>query len=202
MTISFNRLNGEWSPIHPLPELDDLEFFSTPTPPTSWTPRSKTPPASPWPLSCFKALLVVAWRKRIGHASPAIPITKTQEPGSMVLIDCGRAEGNIGRKLALLRSCKSRRGVGRDLCGVGLRPSGRWRANLTQTHIRSFMATVALLRIAVLPPLTLPKTDLASIIDAERLRVWAFGKDDSEDRAGLGQRRASFPVLHPHILPD
>ena len=53
--------------------------------------------ASPLPLSCLKALLVVARRKRIGHASPAIPVTETQEPGSMVLIDCGSAEGYIER---------------------------------------------------------------------------------------------------------
>jgi hypothetical protein len=46
------------------------------------------------------------------------------------------------------------------------------------THIRSFMAIVALLRIAVLSPLTLLEAHLASIIDAERLRLWAFGEDD------------------------
>ena len=60
--------------------------------------------ASPWPLPCFKALLVVARRKRIGHASPAIPLTETREPGSMLLIDCGRDEGYIEQKLALLSS--------------------------------------------------------------------------------------------------
>jgi hypothetical protein len=46
------------------------------------------------------------------------------------------------------------------------------------THIRSFIAIVALLRIAVLSPLTLLEAHLASIIDAERLRLWAFGEDD------------------------
>jgi hypothetical protein len=124
MTVSFNRFNASGH-----------LFTHCPTSTISSSPRQRRRRpgrASPWPLSCFKALLVVAWRKRIGHASPAIPITETQEPGSMVLIDCGRAEGYIGRKLALLRSCESRRGVGRDLCGVGLRPSGRLRANLTQ----------------------------------------------------------------------
>ena len=89
---------------------------SSPTCPNSTTSSSPsptpTPPtlgrASPWPLSCFKALLVVAWRKRIGHASPAIPVTETQEPGSVVLIDCGRAEDNIERKLALLSDLVNR----------------------------------------------------------------------------------------------
>jgi hypothetical protein len=46
------------------------------------------------------------------------------------------------------------------------------------THIRSFMAIVALLRIAVLSSLTLLEAHLASIIDAERFRLWAFGDDD------------------------
>jgi hypothetical protein len=40
------------------------------------------------------------------------------------------------------------------------------------------MAIVALLRIAVLSPLTFLEAHLASIIDAERLRLWAFGEDD------------------------
>jgi len=56
----------------------------------------------PWPISCFRALLVVARRKRLGHASPAISVTEMQEPGTMLVIDCGRAEGYIGQKLAML----------------------------------------------------------------------------------------------------
>jgi hypothetical protein len=82
----------------------------TPTPPTSWTPSgSKTAsPQAPGHSPCFKALLVVARRKRIGHASLAIPLTETREPGSMVLIDCGRNEGYIERKLALLSDLVNR----------------------------------------------------------------------------------------------
>ena len=57
---------------------------------------------SPWPIPCFQALLVVARRKRLGHASPAIPVTEIREPGCMLMIDCGRAEGYIERKLAAL----------------------------------------------------------------------------------------------------
>ncbi len=56
----------------------------------------------PWPIHCFRALLIVARRKRLGHASAAIPVTETQESGKMLMIDCGRAEGYIEQKLALL----------------------------------------------------------------------------------------------------
>jgi hypothetical protein len=52
--------------------------------------------------------LVVARRKRVGHASPAIPVTETREAGSMVLIDCGREEGYIERKLTLLSDLANR----------------------------------------------------------------------------------------------
>ena len=57
---------------------------------------------SPWPIPCFRALLVVARRKRLGHASPALPVTEMRERGFMLMIDCGRAEGYIERKLAAL----------------------------------------------------------------------------------------------------
>src|SRR5208282_700901 len=46
----------------------------------------------PWPIQCFRTLLIGARRKRLGHASPAIPVTETQESGKMLVIDCGRAE--------------------------------------------------------------------------------------------------------------
>jgi hypothetical protein len=58
--------------------------------------------ASPWPLQCFRSLLTVARRKRLDHASPAIPVWESQEPGQLRMVDCGRAEGYIERKLALL----------------------------------------------------------------------------------------------------
>ena len=56
----------------------------------------------PWPIPCFRALLIVARRKRLGHASPAIPVTETRKPGRMLVIDCGRPEGYIEQKLAKL----------------------------------------------------------------------------------------------------
>jgi hypothetical protein len=56
----------------------------------------------PGPIQCFRTLLIVARRKRLGHASRALPVTETQEPGKMLVIDCGRAEGYIEQKLANL----------------------------------------------------------------------------------------------------
>jgi hypothetical protein len=56
----------------------------------------------PWPIQCFRTLLIVARRKRLGHAFRALPVTETQEPGKMLVIDCGRAEGYIEQKLANL----------------------------------------------------------------------------------------------------
>jgi len=56
----------------------------------------------PWPIPCFRTLVIVTRRKRLGHASPAIPVTETREPGTMLVIDCGRAEGYIEQKLAKL----------------------------------------------------------------------------------------------------
>ena len=35
----------------------------------------------PWPIRCFRALLIVARRKRLGHASPAIPVTERGSRG-------------------------------------------------------------------------------------------------------------------------
>ena len=111
MTISFNPLKANGHLFTHLPELDDLEFSLSNANAADVLDAlgiEDAYSASPWPLSCLKALLVVARRKRIGHASPAIPVTETQEPGSMVLIDCGRAEGYIERKLALLSDLVNR----------------------------------------------------------------------------------------------
>jgi hypothetical protein len=35
----------------------------------------------PWPIPFFRAILIVTWRKRLGHASPPIPVTETRKPG-------------------------------------------------------------------------------------------------------------------------
>ena len=112
--------------------------FPTPTPPTSWTPSGSKPPSpqAPGP-PCFKALLVVARRKRIGHASPAIPLTETREPGSMVLNRLRQ-----GRRLHRAKACPSLRSrepraeLGATMSGgAEAGQSTRQRANLTQrTH--------------------------------------------------------------------
>jgi hypothetical protein len=35
----------------------------------------------PWPIPFFRAILIVTRRKRLGHASPPIPVTETRKPG-------------------------------------------------------------------------------------------------------------------------
>jgi hypothetical protein len=111
MTVSFSVLKATGDLFTHLPELDDLEFSLSNDNAADVLDAlgiEDSFSASPWPLPCFKALLVVARRKRIGHASPAIPVTETREPGSMLLIDCGRDQGYIERKLALLSDLVNR----------------------------------------------------------------------------------------------
>ena len=111
MTVCFNPLKANGALFTRLPELDEVEFsLSNANAADVLDPLGieDAYSTSPWPLSCLKALLVVARRTRLGHASPAIPLTETQEPGSMLLIDCGRDEGYIERKLALLSDLVNR----------------------------------------------------------------------------------------------
>jgi hypothetical protein len=109
MTVSFTPLKANAQLFTRLPELDDVELsLSNAADVLDVLGIEDSFSPSPWPLPCFKALLVVARRKRIGHASPAIPLTETQEPGSIVLIDCGRDEGYIEQKLALLSDLVNR----------------------------------------------------------------------------------------------
>ena len=111
MTVSFNPLKANGQLFAHLPELNDLEFSLSNANAADVLDAlgiEDAFAASPWPLSCFKGLLVVARRKRLGHASPALPLTDTQEPGSMLLIDCGRDEGYIEQKLALLSDLVNR----------------------------------------------------------------------------------------------
>ena len=111
MTVSFNPLKANGDTFSRVPELDDLEVSLS-----NANARDVLDAlgiddlysTAPWPLPCFKAVLVVARRQRLGHASPAIPTTETREPGSMLLIDCGRDEGYVERKLALLSDLVNR----------------------------------------------------------------------------------------------
>jgi len=111
MTVSFNLLKANGQLFTHLPELDGVEFSLSNANAADVLDAlgiEDTFSASPWPLPCFKALLAVARRKRIGHASLAIPLTETRAPGSMVLIDCGTDEGYIEQKLALLSDLVNR----------------------------------------------------------------------------------------------
>jgi hypothetical protein len=70
MTISFNPLKANGHLFTHLPELDDLEFSLSDANAADLDALGIEDAYStnPWPLSCLKALLVVARRKRIGHA--------------------------------------------------------------------------------------------------------------------------------------
>jgi hypothetical protein len=111
MTVSFNPLKQNGQFYTRLRELDDVEISLSNTNAADVLDAlgiEDLSSESPWPLPCFKALLVVARRKCLGHASPAVPHTETQEPGSMLMIDCGRDEGYVERKLALLSDLVNR----------------------------------------------------------------------------------------------
>ena len=105
MSVSFTLYKANGQRFDPLPGHDDREFSLSNANAAdvldalgiedSFSER-------PWPIPCFRALLIVARRKRLGHASPAIPVTETRKPGTMLVIDCGRAEGYIEQKLAKL----------------------------------------------------------------------------------------------------
>jgi hypothetical protein len=80
MTISFNPLKANGQLFTHLPELDDLEVSLSNANAADVLDTlgiEDSFSASPWPLPCFKALLIVARRKRLGHASPAI---RSREP--------------------------------------------------------------------------------------------------------------------------
>ncbi len=55
--------------------------------------------SSPWPIARFRSLLAVARRNLLGHRSPAIPTTEHSEAGRMTVIECGRPEGYVERRL-------------------------------------------------------------------------------------------------------
>ena len=105
MSVSFVLYKASGQRFDPLPGHDDREFSLSNANAAdvldalgiedSFSER-------PWPIPCFRALLIVARRKRLGHASRHIPVTETRKPGTMLVIDCGRAEGYIEQRLAQL----------------------------------------------------------------------------------------------------
>ncbi len=105
MSVSFTLYKAYGQRFDPLPGDDDREFSLSNAHAADVLDAlgiDVTFSERPWPLHCFRALLIVARRKRLGHASPAIPITETRKPGTMLVIDCGRPEGYIEQKLARL----------------------------------------------------------------------------------------------------
>ena len=105
MTVSFTLLKATGQTFHRLPGQDDREFNLSNANAADVLDAlgiEESFSESHWPIPCLRALLVVARRKRLGHASPAIPSTEMRERGFMLMIDCGRAEGYIERKLAAL----------------------------------------------------------------------------------------------------
>jgi hypothetical protein len=105
MSVCFTLYKGNGQRFDPLPGHDDREFSLSNANAAdvldalgiedSYSER-------PWPIACFRALLVVARRKRLGYASPPIPVTEMRKPGTMLVVDCGRAEGYIEQKFAKL----------------------------------------------------------------------------------------------------
>ena len=83
MTVSFSPLKANGQLFTHLPELDDVEFSLSNTNAADVLDAlgiEDSFSASSWPLPCFKALLVVARRKRIGHACPPSPSRRRGNP--------------------------------------------------------------------------------------------------------------------------
>ena len=105
MTVSFTLLKANGHAFDLLPGNDDRDFSLSNANAADVLAALAIEDSfseSPSPIPCFRSLLVVARRKRLGHASPALPVMEMREPGFMLMIDCGRAEGYIERKLAEL----------------------------------------------------------------------------------------------------
>ena len=76
MSVSFSLLKANGQGFDPLPGHDDREFSLSNANAAdvlhalgvedSFSER-------PWPIPCFRALLIVARRKRLGHAPPPSP---------------------------------------------------------------------------------------------------------------------------------
>jgi hypothetical protein len=103
MSVSFTLYKANGQRFDPLPGHDDREFsLANAADVLDALGIEDSFSERPWPIPCFRALLIVARRKRLGRASPAIPVTETRKPGTMLMIDCGRTEGYIKQKLARL----------------------------------------------------------------------------------------------------
>ena len=105
MSVSFTLYKAAGQCFDPLPGHDDREFSLSNANAADVLDALGIEDSffeRPWPIQRFRTLLIVARRKRLGHASPAIRVTEMRKPGTMLVIDCGRAEGYIEQKLAKL----------------------------------------------------------------------------------------------------
>jgi hypothetical protein len=103
MSVSFTLLKANGQRFDLLPGHDDREFsLSNANAADVLGALSIEDSERPWPIPCFRTLLIVARRTRFGHASQAIRVTEMRKPGTTLVIDCGRAEGYIEQKLAQL----------------------------------------------------------------------------------------------------
>jgi hypothetical protein len=55
--------------------------------------------APPQPIAAFLSRLTAALRKPTGRPSAEIPVTVDETPGQLIVIDCGRSEGYLSRRL-------------------------------------------------------------------------------------------------------
>jgi hypothetical protein len=110
--------------------------------------------SSPWPIAPFCSLLTATRRKRLGHQSAAIATTERSEPGCVTMIECGRPEGYVERRLKDLSNL-----VNRGLA-AGSRPSSIRRPRLLRFK---------------LPNIHLPNIH-AHELAAERAQVPALGR--------------------------
>jgi hypothetical protein len=105
MSVSFTLLKASGQRFDLLPGHDDREFSLSNANAADVIDAlgiENSFSERPWPIHCFRALLIVARRKRLGQASPANRVTEMRTPGTMLVIDCRRAEGYIEQKLAKL----------------------------------------------------------------------------------------------------
>ncbi|ACB97270.1 hypothetical protein [Beijerinckia indica] len=102
MSISFNAFHQKDNAFHFVDLPDDIELCLSSANGTDLLNTlgiEDSCSSAPWPIEAFRALVTVARRKRLDYRSPEIPTTAHQEPGHAMVIDCGRSEGYIERRL-------------------------------------------------------------------------------------------------------
>ena len=135
MTISFNPLKANGHLFTHLPELDDLEFSLSDA-------NAADDPGRPRdrrrllhkPVAAFLLKSPPRRRPAQAHRPRLARHPRHGDAGTRLHGPDRLRQGRRQHRAKVrpsLRSCESRRGVGHDPYRVGLRPSGRWRTNLT-----------------------------------------------------------------------